>query len=212
MLHTKDLSYCHGDEKWLVFPDWRVEQGEHWLLLGDSGSGKSTLLHLLSGLLTPRTGAVIIADQPLTALRGRQLDRFRGRHIGLVFQRLHLVPALTVEQNLHLARYLAGLPRHPSHITRVLEPLGMMDKRRRRPAELSHGEAQRVAIARALINEPRVVLADEPTSALDERNCLRVSELLTRQCAEHKASLIVATHDRRLTGRFHGELRLEAAP
>ncbi len=209
MLQIENLHYQYADGANLSFPDWCLDRGENCLLLGESGSGKSTLLHLLAGLLTPQRGTITVADQQLNTLQGRQLDRFRGRHIGLVYQRLHLVPALSVEQNLELARYLAGLPQHPSHVARVLEPLGIMEKRRRRPAELSQGEAQRVAIARALINEPAVVLADEPTSALDDRNCGRVAELLIQQCAQHNASLIVATHDRRLTDRFHRQQRLE---
>lgn len=130
-----------------------------------------------------------------------QLDRFRGRHIGMVFQRLHLLPALTVTANLELARYLAGLPRDGVRVHSTLERLDIADLAHRRAHELSQGQAQRVAIARAVVNQPRILLADEPTASLDEANAERVARLLCDEAEACAATLVVASHDRRL-GRW----------
>ncbi len=211
MLRFRQVQYRYPGSEPRSLPDWEAAQGEHWLLLGDSGSGKTTMLQLAAGLQTPQSGAVEVAEQPIHTLSGRALDRFRGQRIGIVFQTLHLVSALTVEQNLRLAQYLAGLPQDTERITEVLEPLGIADKRRRRPHQLSQGEAQRVALARAVLNKPAVLLADEPTSALDDRNCEHVADLLLTQARACGATLVIATHDQRLSRHIPQQLRLEAA-
>ena len=182
----------------LTFPDWQVAPGAHCLLLGNSGSGKTTLLHLLAGFLKPTTGRVVVGDQNLSTLSEAQLDRYRGRSIGLVFQRPHLIASLTVTQNLQLAQYLAGLPSQPDLIAETLATLQLTHRSHARPATLSQGEAQRAALARALLNRPRVILADEPTSSLDDDNCNRVLDLLRQQAERYEATLIIATHDQRL--------------
>lgn len=181
---------------------WSAAQGEHWLLLGASGSGKSTLLHILAGVLHPSSGSVTIASQDLAMLRGGALDRFRGRTIGIVFQRIHLLGALRVLDNLLLAQYAAGLPQDAAQARGALASLGIAERERAYPHELSSGEAQRVAIARAVINRPRLLLADEPTSALDDASCERVLGLLTEQARACEATLVVATHDQRVKSRF----------
>ncbi|RLK50168.1 putative ABC transport system ATP-binding protein [Alkalispirillum mobile] len=198
MLQIKDLAYRYRDGQPLHFPDWRAEAGEHWWLSGPSGTGKTTLLHLLAGLLSPSSGAVRVNEQTITDFPSAARDRFRGRHIGLVFQRLHLLPALTVAANLELARYLAGLPRDHARIEQVLERLGLADLAGRRAHQLSQGQAQRVAIARAVVNRPSILLADEPTASLDDENARRVAELLCEQAAACRATLVVASHDTRL--------------
>lgn len=196
------LRHVIGDKEILNLPSWQVAAGAHSLIIGPSGSGKTTLLHLLAGLAAPTKGQIEIAGQPLAALSAAQLDRFRGRYIGIVLQRLHLVPALTVSDNLRLARYLAGLSQDDELIRRTLQRLGIADKERRRPERLSQGEAQRVAIARAVINQPELILADEPTSALDDKSCERVIELLLQQAEDCGATLLIATHDGRIKERF----------
>jgi putative ABC transport system ATP-binding protein len=198
-----------GGRTVLDLPEWTVRTGGHCLVLGPSGCGKTTLLNLLAGLIRPTAGSVIISGRDIAVMKQDDCDVFRGRHVGIVFQTLHLVGALSVADNLHLARYLAGLPRDEARVEQVLVSLGLAAKIGARPRTLSQGEAQRVAIARAVINEPVVILADEPTSALDDANAERVLELLAAQAARHGATLIVATHDRRNRNRFAARLELK---
>ncbi len=200
----------YGTTPVLDLPRFEVAQGERWLVLGLSGSGKTTLLHILGGLLRPTQGTVVVADQDLGALREDALDRFRGRHIGIVFQENHLLPTLTVEQNLLLAPYLAGLPQDRARVREVLRHLDLEDRAGAFPDELSTGQRQRVGIARAVMNRPRLLLADEPTSSLDDVRSARVLDLLFREAEAIGATLIVTTHDRRVQERF--ERRIELAP
>lgn len=182
--------------------DWRAEAGERWLLAGPSGSGKTTAIHLLAGVLKPSEGRVTVCGQDLAALGEASLDRFRGRHVGIVFQRLHLIGALDVRQNLALAQSLAGLPVDDARIGEVLERLALAGKAGERPAALSGGEAQRAAIARAVLNRPALLLADEPTASLDDANAARVLDLLFAEAQACGATLVVASHDARAAARF----------
>lgn len=190
---------------------WQVAQGETWLVLGPSGSGKTTLLHILAGILKPAAGSVSVAGQDYGRLGTGELDRFRGRHIGIVLQRLHLVASLTVMNNLLLAQYLAGLPQDRRRAREVLDGLGLGDRADSHPHQLSHGQAQRVALARAVINQPQLVLADEPTSNLDDAHCREAFELLSSQAAGCNATLVIATHDQRIRERVAQQLTLAAA-
>lgn len=196
----------------LDLPQWRAVQGETWLVLGPSGSGKTTLLHILAGILRPGAGSVTVAGQDLAALQAAELDRFRGRHIGIVLQRLHLVGSLTVLNNLLLAQYLAGLPQKAMRAREVLGNLGLGDKTGSYPRELSHGQAQRVALARAVINRPQLLLADEPTSNLDDARCNEAYGLLHSQAQACNATLVIATHDQRIREGVKQRLTLEARP
>ena len=177
---------------------WRVAPGEHWLLAGASGSGKTTLLHILAGLTTPTCGTVIVGGTNLAALSGSVRDRWRGRTVGLVPQRLHLVGALSVRDNLRLAQYLAELPDDPVRVGELLEAVQVAELAHRYPRELSQGQAQRVAIARAVVNRPALVLADEPTANLDDVHAAGALELLRGQALAVNAALIVASHDARV--------------
>jgi ABC-type lipoprotein export system ATPase subunit len=185
-----------------------VKQGEHALLLGESGSGKTTLLHLMGGLLRGYSGSIQLDDTELASLSESKLDVFRGQHVGFVFQRNHLIAALSVEKNLMLSPYLAGLTIDTKRIEDVLESLGLYEKRKSRVNELSHGQAQRVAIARAILNKPSILFADEPTSALDDRNCGRVIDLLLNVATQNKSTLIVATHDQRVKDKISKQVHL----
>jgi putative ABC transport system ATP-binding protein len=208
MLQTSDLRYSYDGKTQLTFPDINCGEGEHWLLLGQSGSGKTTLLHLLGGLLTTRNGSVQVADTDLGKLSASKLDKFRGKQIGIIFQKAHFVKSLTVEENLMLAQQLAGLPVNRERIEDLLKHLNVGHKLKSKPNELSQGEQQRVAIARALVNKPRVILADEPTSALDDVNCDEVIKLLEREATEVGATLLVVTHDGRLKEKFNKQIHL----
>jgi len=185
-----------------------VAAGQHTLLLGRSGCGKTTLLNIVSGIALPMSGEVRVHGTRLDQLNGGERDHFRGRHIGFVMQRLHLIPALTVEANLQLAQKLAGTAVDGKRIQSILDALGIGDKRRAWPRQLSQGEAQRVAIARAVVNRPALILADEPTAALDDDNCAAAIDLLFDQAGEHGATLLVATHDARIKPRFSQVLEL----
>lgn len=210
------LDFHHVEQRFpdgttVRLPDWQAARGEHWLVLGPSGCGKTTLLHLAAGLLTASAGRISVADTPLDTLNGRALDRFRARQVGVVFQTLHLVDALTVRQNLALTQYLADLPVDQERITDLLQRLELWPHQLAYPHQLSHGQAQRVAIARAVLNRPALILADEPTSALDNGNCERVLGLLENQAAACGATLVIATHDNRLASRIPHRLDMEAA-
>ncbi len=208
MLQTSDLQYAYDGETRLKFPDIHCKKGEHWLLLGQSGSGKTTLLHLLGGLLTAKNGSVKVADTDLKQLTSSALDKFRGRHIGIIFQKAHFVKSLTVEENLMLAQQLAGVKINRERIAELLNHLNVGHKLKSKPNRLSQGEQQRVAIARALVNKPTVVLADEPTSALDDVNCDEVIKLIEREANEVGATLLVVTHDGRLKEKFEKQIIL----
>ena len=192
------------------FPDLHVAPGEPTLLLGPSGSGKSTWLHLLAGILTPQGGHMVLDGTDYARLSGAALDRFRGRHIGLILQRAYFLEALSVRENLAIARRTAGLPIDDEVLSQMLDQLGIAHYATKRPRQLSVGEQQRVTIARALVNRPQLILADEPTSALDKGNAHRVSSLLRNRAAELGAALVVVTHDERLRPDFPQIVELQS--
>lgn len=206
MLQTNQLAFSYTGTQKLTFPDINCQKGEHWLLLGLSGSGKTTLLHLLGGLLSPTSGSVKVGDTELKKLSTAALDKFRGKNIGIIFQKAHFVRSLTVQENLMLAQQLAGVSIDKNRISDLLNRLNVGHKLHSKTNELSQGEQQRVAIARAIVNQPTVILADEPTSALDDENCEEVIRLLEEQAAAVGATLLVVTHDGRLKERFEKQI------
>lgn len=208
MLRTENLTYSYDGQQSIAFPDIRCKADEHWLLLGQSGTGKTTLLHLLAGLRRPQSGVLEVAGQDMYALKGAALDRFRGQHIGIVFQQSHFVRSLTVAENLQAGQFFAKQPQDKGRIKALLEQLQLGHKLHAMPHELSLGEQQRVAIARALVNRPRVILADEPTSALDDDNCAEVIRLLESQAKAQEAALLIVTHDQRLKDYFKHQINL----
>ena len=208
MFAVGDLRHDYAGNTVLRVDAWQAAQGAQWLMLGPSGSGKTTLLHVLAGILRPTSGQVTVADQDLMALSASQLDRFRGKNVGIVLQRLHLIDSLSVLNNLLLAQYMAGAPQDAARARNVLASLDLADKANARPHELSHGQAQRVAVARAVVNKPKLLLADEPTSNLDDIRCVQVLDLLLDQAKACGATLVIATHDQRIKSRVpnHHEL------
>jgi putative ABC transport system ATP-binding protein len=198
MIKTLGLAYRYPGGAALRFPDVAVPQGGTLLLRGPSGSGKSTWLALAAGLLSASEGEMIVAGQPLRGLGGRARDAWRAGALGLLPQKLYLSDALSVAGNLGLVYYAAGLPEDPGAIARTLGALGVGDLAQRKPAQLSGGQAQRVALARAVLRAPRVILADEPTASLDDVACASALSLLRESAAACGATLVIATHDRRV--------------
>ena len=208
MIAVANLSFAYKGSQVLRFPDFVLKPGEHGLLLGLSGSGKTTLLHVLGGLLRGYDGSVQVDGVELSSLSETALDRFRGQHMGFVFQKNHLITALTVEKNLMLAPYLSGAALEPGRIADVLGGLGLAEKRASKVTALSHGQAQRVAIARAVLNKPSILFADEPTSALDDANCDKVIRLLLDVATQNGSTLLVATHDQRVKDKIQKQIIL----
>ena len=211
MISVDSLSFGYSNRKILSIPQLEVEEGQHLLVLGSSGSGKTTLLHILGGLLAPKEGKIHIGNTDLYALNNQQRDKYRGQNIGLIFQKPHLISALTVEDNLVLAQYLSGTAQDRGRAKEVLEELNIGHKANSKVKALSQGEQQRVTIARALLNRPRIILADEPTASLDDANAHRAIGLLKAQAEKYKASLMIATHDQRVKEEFELQLNLTAA-
>ncbi|HKG05502.1 MAG TPA: ATP-binding cassette domain-containing protein [Pedobacter sp.] len=202
MITLKSVSHEYPSGHRIAFKDWTIQDGEQWILLGSSGSGKTTLLHILTGILKPVEGQVIIDRTSIFNLRAKELDQFRGRNIGIVFQRPHLIKSLSISENLLMAQSFAKLPENLERVHEVLDSLGIADKKNAYIRELSQGQLQRVSIARAVINRPALLIADEPTSSLDDKNTAAVLELLIKQSVLNHATLIVATHDKRVKEAF----------
>lgn len=202
MVTISNVSFAYNSTSSISFPSFSLTKGEHCLLLGESGSGKTTFLHLMGGLLRGYSGSIKVNETELSSLSENKLDTFRGKNIGFVFQKNHLISALSVEKNLLMAPYLAGLPANHQVAQEVLRELGLEQKEKSSVKEISQGQAQRVAIARALMNNPQLILADEPTSSLDDKNCDRVINLLLTLAQRHNSTLVVATHDQRLKDKI----------
>ena len=198
MIQTHQLRFCYPGGAPLEFPDVQVAQGAVLLVNGASGCGKSTWLALLAGLMPPTAGTLTVAGQPLAGLSRVAADAWRARTIGFLPQKLHLSAALTVAQNLALAQWAAGQPEDAARIAETLAALGVAELARRKPAQLSGGQAQRVALARAVLQQPQVLLADEPTASLDDEAAAAAVTLLLQTAARHGATLVIATHDQRI--------------
>jgi ABC-type lipoprotein export system ATPase subunit len=208
MIEVQNVRYAYETGKEISFPDFVVNDNEPCLLLGESGSGKTTLLHLIGGLLKNQRGKILIQGTDLSTLSEPALDKFRGKHIGFIFQKNHLITALSVKNNLRMAPYLGGLKQDESRIRQVLDEVSLLEKSDSRVTSLSHGQAQRVAIARAVLNKPNVILADEPTSALDDKNCARVIDMLLGIAKQNNSALLIATHDQRLKSKISRQIIL----
>ena len=181
--------------------DLKVDEGEFVAMVGPSGSGKSTLLHLAGGLDVPDEGRVMVGDRDVAALDAGKRALMRRREVGFVFQFFHLIPTLTVAENVSLPMVLDRKRDREGAADRLLERMGIGHRREHLPGELSGGEMQRAAIARALVQQPALVLADEPTGNLDSATAAEVLELLCTEVTESGAALLVVTHDDTVAAR-----------
>jgi putative ABC transport system ATP-binding protein len=208
MLVSKDLTFTYDNSKVFHFPNITLEKGEHLLVLGESGIGKTTLIQLLAGLLTAHSGELLINGTDITTLNSSQLDRFRGKHVGMVFQKPYFVRNISVLENLLLSLYLSKNKQDEKKALHLLEQIGLADKKNYQPNQLSQGEQQRMSIALAVLKNPDLILADEPTSSLDDTNCYKIAQLLEEQAQSTNAQLIIITHDSRLKTHFNNSITL----
>ena len=212
LIHMKGVSkwFRRGRERVVAVNglDLEVAAGEFVGLVGPSGSGKSTLLHLAGGLDRPDEGAVLFDGRDLTTLSVAERARLRRRDVGFVFQFFHLIPTLTVAENVALPLVLDGVRRPGSKAAAALERVGLGHRARHLPGELSGGEMQRTAIARAVVHSPRLILADEPTGNLDSATGADVLAVLADQVSAAGAALVMATHDPGAAARAGRVVRL----
>jgi len=208
MVKTKNLAFAYEGGQKLFFPDLELPAGEHLLIIGPSGVGKTTLLHLLSGLLPPSQGAIHVGETALTALTRKELDMFRGAHMGIVFQQYHFIKSLTVSENMKLRQSYPQNADDKQRRNLLSERLGLADCSSKKVTELSQGQKQRLSIALGLIHKPQIVFADEPTSNLDDENCDSVVQLLKDEAEICKSSLVIITHDQRVKSHFQNQVVL----
>lgn len=202
MLKTQSIVFSYDNAQEFHFPDIQLSKGEDLLILGKSGVGKTTLIQILAGLLNPHSGMVELNGTKFRDLSRIQLDQFRGRHIGMVFQSPHFVRNLSIIDNLLLSLFLSKRKQDKKRAKDILEYIGLGHKLNEKPYSLSQGEQQRAAIALAVIKNPDLILADEPTSSLDDENCNKITKLLQEQAVANDAQLIIITHDQRLKNKF----------
>ncbi len=194
-------SYRRGGEELVVLDDLdlAMDAGAFYALMGPSGSGKTTLLNLVGGLDVPDAGHVVVAGEDLGSLSGSELSRWRALSVGFVFQGFNLVPVLTALENVELPLSLTPLSRKKrrEHALYALELVGLADRARHRPRQLSGGQEQRVAIARAIATDPKLLLADEPTGDLDRESAEQIMQLVSRLNRELGKTVLMVTHDPR---------------
>ena len=177
-------------------------------MLGESGVGKTTFIQLLAGLLSSKSGTVELRNTHYNQLSAKEMDQFRGKHVGVIFQKPHFVRNLNMLDNLLLSLYLSGNKQDKKRVIQLLREIGLGEKLNSMPDELSQGEQQRAAIALAVIKKPDLILADEPTSSLDDSNCQKIIKLLKEQASITKSKLIIITHDNRLKSEFNNSIKL----
>lgn len=208
MISTKNITFSYNKNQTFIMPDLFCQAGSTILVTGNSGKGKTTYLHILAGLLKPNSGEIFIDNKEITHLKGSKADKFRGKNIGVVFQKSHFIASLSVLENLEMASWLATGKKHKVRAKELLQKLDIAEQAHKLPSQLSVGQQQRVSIARALMNEPKVLLADEPTSSLDDKNADNVIELLENLSKEYKTALIIVTHDSRIKQKFTNQITM----
>ena len=208
MISTKNITFSYNKDQNFIMPDLFCQAGSTILVTGNSGKGKTTYLHILAGMLQPNSGEILIDNTDFTNLKGSKADKFRGKNIGVVFQKSHFIASLSVLENLEMASWLATGKKHTKRAKELLNKLDILEQAHKQPSQLSVGQQQRVSIARALMNEPKVLLADEPTSSLDDKNADNVIDLLESLSKEYKAALIIVTHDSRIKAKFTNQITM----
>ena len=206
-------AYTRGGETLTVLDglNLEIEEAGYYALMGPSGSGKTTLLNMIGGLDRPDAGELVVADEEISTLGGADLAAWRSRSVGFVFQGFNLIPVLTALENVELPLLLTGLPRRKrrEHAEYALSLVGLADRMRHRPSQLSGGQEQRCAIARALVTDPKIILADEPTGDLDRVSAGQVLDLLGKLNTDLKKTILMVTHDPRAAERASALLHLE---
>lgn len=219
-ISLKDVKFRYKGQKadTLSLPFFEVSRGEHIFIHGPSGSGKTTLLGLMSGILSPSSGTIQLLGKDFSRLSPSQRDRFRGDHLGYVFQMFNLLPFLSVADNIMLSTKFSKL-RHErcllnggvrTNLLRIAEKLGIDGLLNRSARELSVGQQQRVAVARALLGDPEILLADEPTSALDADTKEKFLSLMFDAANQAGTTVLFVSHDAALQGLFHKSLALKS--
>lgn len=208
MLAAKSIKYSYNSDNSFEFPDFCLESTEDLLIIGDSGVGKTTFLNILGGLLLPQSGSITLNGTNYSDLSSKDLDKFRGKNIGIIFQSPYFVNNLNLMDNLLFSLFLSKNHQDKNVVIELLNQVGLKDKIYSKPNDLSQGEKQRASIALALIKKPNLILADEPTSSLDDNNCDLVVSLLKEQSQLSKCKLIIITHDARLKKHFKNSIKL----
>ena len=201
---VKNLDFVIANNTILSELNFSLDNGSHLIISGPSGSGKSTLINLMTGLYRPTSGHVSFESNDYSKLTDKDIDEMRAKNFGLIFQRLHLIKHLTVEQNILLGFNKIKLP----NIEKLIEDIGLTLKKKQLAKDLSFGESQRVAIARGVVNNPKIIFADEPTSSLDDENTTRVLKLISAQANKNKSSIVISTHDERVKKFFKNILEI----
>jgi putative ABC transport system ATP-binding protein len=183
---------------------WQIDRGDAVALMGPSGCGKTTVLNLLGGMDRPTGGAIWVDGNDVAAMSERQLEHYRLRKVGFVFQFFNLIPSLSAIENLELPMLIAGTPedQRRSRAETLLETVGLRQKGYKRPEELSGGEQQRVAVCIALVNDPPIILADEPTGNLDSANSKIIADMLIDLARREGKTVVVASHDPKVVEAF----------
>ncbi|MDC3153625.1 ATP-binding cassette domain-containing protein [Bacteroidota bacterium] len=208
MLEVKSLTFTYEGQNQICFPDISLSNNEGLIVLGNSGSGKTTLINLIAGLIKPDSGDITLNQTKYNELSLDDLDIFRGKNIGLIFQKPHFIRNLNVLENLSLSTHLSRNKVRKEIFEETLSEVGLSEKVNVRPNELSEGEQQRLSIAMALVKEPSIILADEPTSSLDDNNCNKVISLLKAYSENKGCKLIIVTHDSRIKDLFKKKISL----
>ena len=208
MLEVKSLTFTHEGHKQICFPDISLSNNEGLIVLGNSGSGKTTLINLIAGLVKPDSGDITLNQTKYNELSLDDLDIFRGKNIGLIFQKPHFIRNLNVLENLSLSTYLSRNKVRREIFQETLSKVGLREKVNIKPNKLSEGEQQRLSIAMALVKEPAIILADEPTSSLDDNNCNKVISLLKEYSEKKGCKLVIVTHDSRIKDLFKKKISL----
>ena len=190
-------TYGKGDNvvKALDNVSFTVPKGQMCAVIGASGSGKSTLLHIIGAVDTPTSGKVFLEDQDVFSQNNTNLAIFRRRQVGMIYQFYNLIPVLNAEENITLPMIMDGRKPDKAHLEKLLELLGLKERRLHLPSQLSGGQQQRVSIGRALFTSPGVILADEPTGNLDSKNSAEIMELLRKSNHEFNQTMLIITHD-----------------
>ena len=202
-----EKSYGLGDAALKVLCDisLSVEKGEFCVLLGPSGSGKSTFLNIVGGLETCEAGSIVINGQDVTAMKDRELDEYRRRELGFIFQFYNLVPDLTIRENIEVTKHIS---KNPLDVDELLKSLGLWEHRLKFPNQVSGGQQQRCAIGRALVKNPNLLLCDEPTGALDYSTSKEILELLEKVNKTYDTTILVVTHNEAIGEMANRILRL----